>query len=93
MSRVYLKPKNTEHEVVIGLDIIGLPSIDGFFVQVFHMIDPEEETVLENEMALSGMKAGILAKKYADLKHGPTRERISMMMLDIDPGPGVVDVR
>ena len=96
MSRVILEPINPEHEVVIGLDIVGLPAIDGFFVQVFHMIDPDEDDeTLVNEMALTGAQAVPLVRRYADLKHGPTRQRIMMMMLDTDPGMGemYVDVR
>lgn len=80
MSRVNLVTKASNHEVVIGLDNIGIFGLGGYFVQVY-----EDDKMLFNKSGLTGFQAFEAIREYTNTHHRATLQALCYAASDLDP--------
>ena len=80
MIRVTLVPKASKHEVVIGLDNIGIFGLGGYFVQVY-----ENDEMLFNKSGLTGIQAFEAIREYTNTYHRATVQALCYAASDLDP--------
>ena len=89
MSRVELKPKNPDHEVIVGLD----RPLDTFFILVLppEPADPNEDRI-PLEFRDRWLRSEVIEKirQYA-VDDDRTKEAVRAIFLDLDPAQSVAE--